>query len=207
MQALRDRIENGRELQNRIGELVQAAEKPACARTLWGQWMTSVLPTLHDTVWDRYLRDSFDQIHWYILESARLRALEEFQRQRGEQPRTARSATASASTSATRPASAPATTTFGTPVDGTASPFTVTVTSLPDQQQQYVTPQQLITQAQVSDPRERTQAWNLSLAQGGSQPGSAGSSMSTMLRDVSNTSFSALGFTTPTDSEVDRFSL
>ena len=164
--------------------------------------MTSVFPTIHDSIWDRYLRDSFDQIHWYILESARIRALEEFQRQTGAPARTATSATSAHP----RPASAPATTTFATPA--ATSPFTVTVTTLPDvQQQQFQTPQQIVSQAHVTDQRGTDEAWNLSLPPPGPQPGSAGSMMSAMLRDVSNTSFSGLGFTTPTDSDVDCLSL
>jgi hypothetical protein len=77
IKVLKDRIENAKDLQNRIGQLVEDSQRPPCPRKSWGQWLTSVFPSIHDSLWDQFLSQSFNDVHWYLTESANIRQREQ----------------------------------------------------------------------------------------------------------------------------------
>jgi hypothetical protein len=82
---LRARSEKAKELQERIRVTLQNAEESNSTRILWGNWLTSMMQSLHSSVWLAYTTASFDRILHFTRESERLYALER-NTQGGHQP-------------------------------------------------------------------------------------------------------------------------
>lgn len=85
IEKLKQRAESSKKLQSKIEELVHAADAATSTRTTWGQWMTSMMPSIHDSLWDQFLRQSFDNVMWYVQQSTNLRQ-QTLQQQRQQQP-------------------------------------------------------------------------------------------------------------------------
>ena len=73
LQKLDDRAEQSKKLQNRIEALLADADAATSSKTLWGQWQTTMMSSIHDDLWDQYLRQSFDITMWYVAESNKIR--------------------------------------------------------------------------------------------------------------------------------------
>uniref|UniRef100_UPI00358E8931 uncharacterized protein n=1 Tax=Myxine glutinosa TaxID=7769 RepID=UPI00358E8931 len=69
---LEERARTSAELQQEIWAHLQEAVIPTCPRVAWGRWITTLLPSIHESIWSDFMRDSINLMIRYSDASQRL---------------------------------------------------------------------------------------------------------------------------------------
>uniref|UniRef100_UPI00358E1E0C uncharacterized protein n=1 Tax=Myxine glutinosa TaxID=7769 RepID=UPI00358E1E0C len=69
---LEERARTSAELQQEIRAHLREAAVPTCPRVAWGRWITTLLPSIHESIWSDFMRDSINLMIRYSDASQRL---------------------------------------------------------------------------------------------------------------------------------------